>query len=84
MTLQVNKSFEQELQNCVILKTVNKETVESVSMIVEGLEFENVLIRGLNRQKFLAIINMEDRLDNVDLSFLEIGFTEVTEVNRKT
>lgn len=46
--LLVNASFLEELNNSVILTTSKVENTEAVSMIVEGLGFEDVLIRGLS------------------------------------
>lgn len=78
--LKVNDSFSKELVNSVLLETINKESVESVSLVVEGLGFHDVLIRGITRTTFLAYFSQEKNLDGVDLKFLEIGFKEVRKV----
>lgn len=72
-----NVTFSKELENSVILKTVNMESVESVSLIVEGLGFHDVLIQGISRTTFIAYFQLEENLHNVDLKFLEIGFKDV-------
>lgn len=76
--LQVNKSFASELGNSLVLETTNSEIVESVSLIVEGLRFDKVLIRGISSTLFLALFYLEDNLDSLDLDFLESGFKKVT------
>lgn len=57
--LEVNESFTRELNVRVILETMNKKMVEMVSMIVEGLGFANVLIRGVSNKSFLGFFHLE-------------------------
>lgn len=51
-----------------------------MDVLVEGLGFENVLIRGIDSKTFLAYFQMEDNLDKVDLDFLVIAFHKVRKV----
>lgn len=73
ITLEENRSFVRELESSVIPETINKVTVDSVSLIVEGLGFKDVKIRGINSQSFLACFYLEENLDARDFNFLEIG-----------
>lgn len=75
--LRVNESFTKELETSLVLETINKETVESMSLIVEGLGFDNVSIRGISSKSFLVYFFSVENLDSLDLGFLEIGFTKV-------
>ncbi|KAK1401499.1 hypothetical protein POM88_001104 [Heracleum sosnowskyi] len=69
--LKINEDYAKEIQNSVILVTNNKETMESVSLIVEGLGFEHVLVRGLNCKTFIAHFLLEENLDVVWYKLLE-------------
>lgn len=52
-------------------------------MIVQGLGFEDVLIRGLSGRRFLAFFKNVVDLKEVDLDFLRVGFEEVKLVELK-
>lgn len=62
---------------------VNRETMESVSSIVEGLGFQNVTIRALTGRVFLAYFEDEEDSEHMDINFLEIGFQKVRRVQWK-
>lgn len=79
--LETNDALFNDLQSCVILETVNRESTESVSMIVEGLGFHNVSIRGLSSTSFLEIFQSEENMESIDLDFLEIGFKVLRKLN---
>lgn len=65
----------------MILETVPDETVAIVETLVEGMGFDGVIIRGLNRKTFLAYFHLEDSLENIDLDFLGVAFHKVRKVH---
>lgn len=48
-----------------------------MNTLVEGLGFDDVIVRGLSSFKFLAYFYLEEDLKKVDLDFLSIGFKTV-------
>lgn len=70
----LDESFSKELECTVLLEMVNRETVESVGVIVMGLGFSDVIVRGVSTKKFLAFFRAEESLNEVDLDFLKTGF----------
>lgn len=78
--LNINEAYTKELERCVILETVKMESVSSVSMIVEGLGFEDVEIRCLSGVCFIAFFKFEENLEGIDLDFLKVGFKKVRKV----
>lgn len=67
--LKVNECFLEEIKNSVILETVNLESVKTISLIVKGPGFNNVMVRGLSSTRFLAFFYEEEKLDKVDMDF---------------
>lgn len=76
-TLELNDNLNKELDCSILLETINTEMVDTVSTLVEGLGFDDVIIRGLLSTKFLAFFYLEEDLSKVDLDFLGIGFKVV-------
>lgn len=64
----------------MIFETVQEETVSTVGLLVEGLGFDNVIIRGLGSKSFLAYFQLEESLEKIDLDFLGIAFQAVRKV----
>lgn len=56
-----------------MLETVKDETVKRVFMIVEGLGFEEIHIRGLNSKFFLEFFKEVINMDDIDIDFLKSG-----------
>lgn len=81
LQLSTNETFVTEVGCSLLLHTVNRETTESVGVIVEGLGFEGVRIRGLSSSTFLAYFSLEEDLNSLDVDFLKIGFKEVHKVD---
>lgn len=81
MSLDFNHDFMKELKLSLILETINEENVESVSCIVEGLGFSDVVVRGIDNKTFLAYFPTIEDLLEIDVDFLGIGFAEVRRVN---
>lgn len=82
-TLQLNTNLAKELECSVLLETINKETEDTVSTLIEGLRFNDVIVRGLSSTKFLAFFYLEEDLTAVDLDFLGIGFKTVRKPEAK-
>ncbi|WOH11438.1 hypothetical protein DCAR_0830924 [Daucus carota subsp. sativus] len=67
-------------QTSVFLRTAKNETVQSVTMIAEGLGARNLQIRGITGTTFIAYFTNKEDLECLDRDFLEIGFMEVRDV----
>lgn len=67
-------------QTSVFLRTAKNETVQSVTMIAEGLGARNLQIRGITGTTFIAYFTNKEDLKCLDRDFLEIGFKEVRDV----
>ncbi|WOG92472.1 hypothetical protein DCAR_0311741 [Daucus carota subsp. sativus] len=79
-TLSHDSGLQEELDKCVLLVTVKKETIGNVEMIVGGLGCKDAIIRGLLNNKFMAYFPEVESLEEVDLDFLGIGFLEVRKI----
>ena len=76
-------ALQEELECCVLLVTAKKETVSNVEMIVAGLGFREVIIRGLSSFKFMAYFTDVACLEELDLDFLHVGFMEVRKIREE-
>ncbi|KAL1802583.1 hypothetical protein ACET3Z_031230 [Daucus carota] len=76
-------ALQEELECCVLLVTAKKETVSNVEMIVAGLGFREVIIRGLSSFKFMAYFTDVACLEELDLDFLHVGFMEVSKIREE-
>lgn len=68
------------IKTSLFVRTAKNETIDTVTMIAEGLGVRNVQIRGISGTTFIAYFANKLDLDHVDIDFLQIGFMEVREV----
>lgn len=68
LDLDLNVAFQKELEQSLILETIDNQSVDSVGSIIEGLGFQYSKIKGLSRKKFLVLF--EDIMSDKDLDFL--------------
>lgn len=80
LKIEVNESFIEELKCSIELQSVNVESPEMVSAILEGLGYKEVIVICLSNRSFIAHFSYESDLSNVDLDFLSIAFNKVQQV----
>lgn len=66
-----------ELEQSLVVETVNREMVDTVETLVEGLGFSNAQVKGLSPNKFLVSFGEGEVLAGEDLEFFKIDFADV-------